>query len=254
MLTADQQFVLGLLRTSLSDAEDPVVSHELNMSAIALAIRRNGILPTVYPSLGVFPDLQHTLQMEYYASVSQSVNQRHSGQKVLEAFGASGVQCVPLKGWEMRSLYPNPEMRQMTDMNVLVRPYEHDAIEGVMRSLAFAAEGEESSDKHDVYRKGTVTVEVHKRLTDDWDAIRDWETRMWNRVTVDSHGYYHMSDEDVYLFHFVHMHHDFGNGWFGLRRIVDAWLLNKQWNQLDTGYVMQVLDSMRLNVFHTKMV
>ncbi len=253
MLTADQQFVLDLLRTSLTGAEHPVVLEELDVRAMASTIRRNGILPTVYQSLGVFPELQQFLQMDYYASVSQSVNQGYSGQQVLETLGEAGLQCVPLKGWEMRKLYPNPTMRQMTDIDVLVRPYRYDVIEGIMRSLGFVPEGEESSEKHDIFCKGIVTVEVHKRLTDDSGAIRDWEVRMWDRVVADSDGRCHMSGEDVYVFHFVHMHQDFGNGLFGLRRIVDTWLLNQRRDQIDAECVMRELDSMGFANFHAKM-
>ncbi len=253
MLTADQQFVLSLLRVSLTDAERPVVSQGLDVRAMGSAIRRNGILPTVYQSLGIFPDLQQRLRMYYYASVGQSVNQGHSGQQVLKALGEAGLRCVPLKGWEMRKLYPNPTMREMTDLDLLVRPYKYDDVEEIMRSLGFVPEGGESSEKHDVYRMGMVTVEVHKRLTDDGGAIRAWEARMWDRVSADSDGYVHMSDEDQYVFHFVHMHHDFGNGWFGLRRIVDTWLLDQRWDQIDAEYVMRELDSMGFADFHARM-
>ena len=93
------------------------------------------------------------------------------GNLVLERLGGAGLQCIALKGWEMRKLYPDRIMRQMADLDILVRPYEFKQIKTVMEGLGYTSDGE-SSWKHDSFRKGEVHIEMHKRLTDDSGVIQ----------------------------------------------------------------------------------
>lgn len=49
------------------------------------------------------------------------------------------------------------------------------------------------------------------------------------------------------------MRRDFGNGWFGLRRIVDAWLLDREAGNLDFLYINSVLQKMDIAAFCKRM-
>ena len=229
----------------------------LRISEIVL---RNGILLTVFPTVkkaaeekqnGFLKRLETNLSSRYYVALKQTVLQEHEGERVLETLGQAGLQCIALKGWEMRKLYPNMTMRQMADLDVLVRPYEYRRIRPIMEKLGYTP-GDESSWKHDSFRKGEVHVEMHKRLTDDSGEIRNWERDMWNRAVPVKGNICRMSPEDYYIFHFVHLHKDFMNGSLGLRRIVDTWLLQKQERNMEA--VRRDLERFGLWTFHERMV
>jgi len=73
--------------------------------------------------------------------------------------------------------------------------------------------------QNDTFRKGSVSVETHKRLTETGDPVLlEWEKGLLERA-VDG---IRLSDEDFYIHHIIHMHHDFGNGSLGLRRVTDT--------------------------------
>lgn len=259
MLTDEQAYVVGLLRRGLAGAsvqEMPAAAAGLDARLVADAIRRNGILLMAYGSLGDLPEAQSLLQAEYYASVSQAVNQGHEGRRILCALAEAGLGCMPIKGWEMRTLYPQPAMRQMADLDVLVRPYDYARVERVMLALGYEATSGETSWKHDNFAKDAVTVEVHKRLTDDSDAVREWEGRMWGRREPAESVYgnvWRMSAEDQYVFHFVHMRKDLLNGSLGLRRIVDAWLLDQHSDERDADIVGRELEATGIAQFCERM-
>lgn len=128
----------------------------------------------------------------------------------------------------------------MADLDILVRPYDFEKIKSVMKKQGYSA-GIESSWKHDSFKKKEVRVEMHKRLTDDSEAIQAWERGIWGRAVAVDGNIYRMSPEDYYIFHFVHLHKDFMNGSLGLRRIVDTWLLQKQSVDMDVvkGYLVE---------------
>ena len=253
MLTSEQQFVLDLLKLSLGVSTSTTVPEAIDAVVVAAYIRRNGIMPTVYPWLKVFPKVQQMLEAEYYASISQSVNQDYEGNRVLQALGVAGMDCMGLKGWEMRSFYPSTAMRQMTDLDLLVRDYDSKAVRRVLESLGYKSVSQDEADMHDVFVKGAVAVEAHRRLTNNSIEIRAWESVMWNRALSVGEGVFRMSLEDCYIFHFTHMHRDFHNGWFGLRRVVDAWLLDCRRDEMDQDYVRKQLDSLGIARFVDRM-
>ncbi len=110
----------------------------------------------------------------------------------------------------------------------------------------------ESSWKHDSFRKKSVHVEMHKRLTDDSELVQIWERELWKRAELVCSQIYKMSHEDFYIFHFVHLYKDFLNGSLGLRRIVDTWLLQKL--PMNTKKIKTTLQSFGIWKFHENMV
>ena len=226
MLTPEQKNILTALRAALIDytekkAELTPDQEEL----IAKAVIKNGILLTVNKHLS--SSLQAELRKQISIAQKQSIIQNYEGERVLHALSDAGFSCIALKGWELRKLYPEITMRQMADLDILVKPYNFHTIKSVMEKLDFSA-GTESSWKHDSFKKKDVHVEMHKRLTDDSEAIQEWEKGIWDREEAVDGNIYRMSPEDYYIFHFIHLHKDFMNGSLGLRWIVDTWLLQRQ--------------------------
>lgn len=253
MLTTEQRYVLSLLRKSLGLSGDCTTPE--NLTAIPAMIIRNGILLTVYPTIKSLEEetrwLETVLRPHYLAAIKQAVLQDYEGEMALKALSEAELDCIALKGWEMRKYYPEQYMRQMADLDILVRPYEFNKIKPVMEELEYTA-GNESSWKHDSFMKNEVHVEMHKRLTDDSAEIQVWEKEMWSRAVPHQGNVYKMSSEDYYIFHFVHLHKDFMNGSLGLRRIADTWLLQKQ--PVDMGFVRAELEKFGMWRFHERMV
>lgn len=248
MLTKEQIYILYLLRMSLG-VQTETVDVPTDEKTVINAILKNGILLTVYTSL---PDnFQAPIKKMYIASVMQSVQQKHEGERVLKAISDAGMKCIALKGWELRKLYPHVNMRQMADLDVLVKPYKYKMIKDAILPLGFVGDTE-GGWKHDSFRNEAVHIEMHKRLTDDSDVIRKWEKGIWDRATILDGNIYRMSPEDYYIFHFVHLHKDFMNGSLGLRRIADTWLLNRQ--PVDMSIVKNRLESFGMWTFHERMV
>ena len=220
----------------------------VNESASQLLLR-SGVLLTVYRYLP--KELQIKFKDKYFATLKQSILQDHEGNEILSSLSDAGLDCIGLKGWELRKMYPEPNMRQMSDLDILIRPYDYNRIKEVMVNLGYDSDSE-SSWMHDNFHKDEITVEMHKRLTDDSDVIREWEKGVWDRAIKESGNIYKMSPEDFYIFHFIHLHKDFMNGSLGLRRIVDTWLLQKQ--PVDMSFVNSHFKAMGLDVFHDRMV
>lgn len=252
MLTNDQEYIICLIRRAFRMDGGKQICQIENISEVKNMVLRNGLLPSVYPTIKadeIAGDLKRLLESDYYALISQSVCQDLEGGEVLNELNAFGFDCIALKGWELRNLYPNPYMRQMVDVDILVRPYDFKRIKDIMQQLGFSGDAE-SSWKHDNFKKQNIKIEIHKRLTDDSGVIMQWEERMWERAISNSGHIFKMTPEDFYIFHFVHLYKDFLNGSLGLRRIIDTWLLQKQ--SIDMLFVNNTLKNMRMDLFHDR--
>lgn len=258
-MTNEQQFILDALRTALCGKPERLNAWKgisLDTETIVRIVLRNGILLTVYPALTDLPTIQSVLRDRYFAALQQAVMQEYEGNQILCKLNDAGLDCIALKGWELRKLYPNTAMRQMADLDILVRPYDYVKIRALMKELGFTGRGgTESSWKHDSFSKGGVTAEMHKRLTDDSGGIRAWEDKMWAHAAPIEPGshVFRMSPEDYYIFHFIHLHKDFLNGSLGLRRIADTWLLDRSGEQ-NREFVHTELKKLGIETFHDRMV
>ncbi len=222
---------------------------------VNLALRHDVLLP-VYAALAGAEDpglrqLKKELRALYAPRFAKSVNQECEGEALLDAFEQAGMDCIPLKGWVLRRYYADSLSRSMSDMDVLVRHYEHRSIMRVMRDLGYEGDGR-SAWKHENFRKKPyMKVELHRRLTDDSGVIREWEKRMWSRCHPEE-GRQHvlrMSHEDFYIHHMLHMEEDFRHGTLGFRRIADTWLLLRVCPEMDRGYLEDELRRMGILEF-----
>lgn len=224
-----------------------------------LALRHDVVL-TVYAALDGAEEapllrLKQSMKRAYAPRFAKAVNQSAETELLLEALERAEIDCLPLKGWQMRTLYADPLSRSMTDLDILIRNYRYEQLCGVLEPLGYRGRGH-SAWKHDKFAKEPyMMVEMHRRLTDDSGAVRDWERGIWERA-VPEEGCRHrfrMSKEDFYLFHLVHMHKDFLNGALGFRRLADLWLLREKGGGTDWARVSELLESMGLRPFEERM-
>jgi len=250
MLTNNQMYVLYLLRKSMEIIPE-IPSEYCSSDEAQRIISKNGILLTVYNSMSTSDQL--CFEQQYYSELKLSIQQEYEGDKILNEISSVGLKCIALKGWELKNLYPRNNMRKMADIDILINPYDYEVIKDTMQRIGFSCDvSEESSWKHDNFVKGNVTVEIHKRLTDDSKDIQAWEQNMWKTATSIKDNIYEMSFVDYMVFHFVHLRKDFLNGKIGLRRIVDTWLLHNRLE--DETEIRKILKSLGMLTFYERMI
>jgi hypothetical protein len=77
----------------------------------------------------------------YYAALRKNLIALGTGQRVLDALSAMGVEAAPLKGWallrEPSPLHPDPGTRPMDDLDLMVRRCDLPCAEAVLVELGF---------------------------------------------------------------------------------------------------------------------
>lgn len=82
-----------------------------------------------------------------------------------QALEAAGVKAVMLKGMALKALYPQPDLRTMSDLDLLVAPEQQQAALAAMETAGYALL-EEEPGVHVLRGEQGLRVELHERLFD----------------------------------------------------------------------------------------
>lgn len=166
------------------------------------------------------------------------------------AFEQAKIDYLPLKGSVLRSLYPQPELRTMGDADILIRREQYDAIRPVMESLGYTflkAGGHEIT-----WTSPRLLIELHVDLVPE--ASKDlyaYFKEPWRLATRQGEAYrHHLSAEQCYLFLFAHFTKHCRAGGAGIRHMVDLWLYEKAFPDMDMAYLRQELEQLQLLDFY----
>lgn len=141
-------------------------------------------------------------------------------------------RLILLKGMDYAfRLYPEPHLRSMADIDVLVPQILLDEVSdrlieaGAVQSYPGGRAAMAPSHHERVFQFRDVTLEVHQafiqqsRFTIDYDGV--WDRRV--PIEVDGVGYWRLSEVDAFVHHAVSMTVD--ELAVSLNRFVDAWLM-----------------------------
>ncbi len=83
-------------------------------------------------------------------------------EQVIRLLDEADIPCVILKGSSSAAYYPNPILRVMGDIDILVRPEQQKAAVEILQVHGYGGVLDENHHCHLTISKGGITVEVHK--------------------------------------------------------------------------------------------
>lgn len=174
---------------------------------------------------------------------------------ILEAFEEANIKYLPLKGIILKDFYKRPGLRQFSDNDILYETSRKDDVLGIMENLGYEADIEEGH--HDVYQKEPIyNFELHTQLLPEKNRNCGYFKNIWQRAVKDegNQAGYHMSEEDFYLFHLVHLQKHFGGSGTGLRYFVDQYYLEKDMlKKLNGESLKKKLEELDLSDFEERL-
>lgn len=151
------------------------------------------------------------------------------------------ISYMLLKGSVIRTLYPKQVMRQMSDVDILYDGSRRDDIFEIMNGLEYE-EPFKSGNSDDYHKAPYYTFEFHNKLFKDVYGFCPNFDFVWDNAIKDEdyNSKYSMNKNDFYLHHITHMYKHFYLGGFGLRFLVDTYLILTQWD-LDFSFINEKL-------------
>lgn len=175
-------------------------------------------------------------------------------ERLSEKFEQNQIDYIPLKGCIIKKLYPKSEMRIMGDMDILVRQNQFDDACNVVENLGFVQT--DVTENVTAYNKRFVNFEIHKSLCPPDDPYYDYFKDNWSKAFLkedDKHRYV-FSNEDAFIFDFVHLVKHYLSGGVGLRQFIDLWLMLTKIDNLNLEYIVSELEKLELKRFYYNVV
>lgn len=187
----------------------------------------------------------------YKKAVVTEYIQHSEGVKLLSAMEKNGIDCMPLKGWIIKPIYPQPAMRAMCDIDILIKKPQSRQVKELLTSMGYSTLT--FGGNPDIYtKKPVMNIEIHNALIQD---KTDHFATAWNRAVLNSgcRHTYSMTNEDYYIFLSAHLRKHFFGGGTGVRSVTDVWVYLKDYeSRLDWAYIEDKLEKSGLWAFDRK--
>ena len=247
-MTEFQRSFLNILISGLGEDVGQVAT-DIELAEIAKCANRHQLSVLAYygiKNLHLFSDEQmQGFKDHTYNIIYATVNQMYELERLTNTFKVKGIDYRLLKGSYIRDYYLKPEMRLMSDIDVLIRDSQYKIIKPLMKELGYVFSYE--SD-HEITWKlpNGLIVELHKSLVPTYnkDFIRYYGDG-W-RVFESEEKLY----EKQYIYSFVHFAKHYRDGGAGIKYVFDFYVMQKANKDLDIEYIREQLLELKLLEFY----
>ena len=179
--------------------------------------------------------LQHW-QLRRDFAIERECNQSFARDEIVNEFQRLGIRSLEVQGTKIKTLYPLPELRTMSDIDFIIDLDHLERAGEVLRNLGYTCKklGEVEIDG---FRPPNIHIELH---TEYFPADSEYHNCMRPPfVSIEESGIYDVND--FYIYNMLHVaKHYFCRG-CGIRRIMDVYYLNRHFaRQIDREYVESV--------------
>ena len=195
-------------------------------------------------------------QQRFLNDMMRSEIQLSEYRNLVDYLCENGVEILPLKGVEIKQLYPSPVLRVMSDVDLLYKGISSKQLSKLMTAFGYTEKSIETAH-HDVYhKKPCMNIEMHRKLVDDDSPYTACLEHFSANKIPDAHTphLYHCRPEDLYIHVIVHAAKHLTSSGLGVRPLCDVYILNKAFAaSWDETYIREMLNKADLNAFSDKM-
>ena len=243
-MTPEQQLLINAVKASVTGTTMSLQTAPDWSAFLKLAYIHN-LLPLACDGLQKTPDIwqqvpadaQDALTGAYMQAIFRDTQIEYAKQQLQTALTQAEIAHIFLKGAVLKYDYPEPALRTMSDMDLLVYAEDFDRIAEVAKSLGGKAVSGDGNHRNYSF-PGRVAVEFHPNLLHHASAIGTGINPGWQYAKDTDTVSKELTEEGIYLNTICHLAHHFVNGGVGVRFVLDVWVsrhLRK--NQPDRAFV-----------------
>ena len=207
---------------------------DVDLNAVLREAVNQSMLATVYGTLTeeeracLSPADQQKWRMTFFKFVAKSQQLLYEQAHVISLLETNGVRFALLKGSTCAANYPDPSLRAMGDVDILVSPDEQRSVVALLQADGYSEVLEEDHHCHLTVCKNRVSVEVHREpnglFVNEDDALRTridaFFSDVLDQVQMEN-GYPALSDRHQAVVLIMHKLEHFLAGGLGLRQLCD---------------------------------
>ncbi|MDO4269916.1 MAG: nucleotidyltransferase family protein [Eubacteriales bacterium] len=243
-MTTEQQLI-ALLRRAMGT--EPAETGSIAWERLLSLTQFHRVGPLAYFGAKGLPEVPpaaaQTLTAAYYQEVFRQSQQEHAVRAIGDVLCEARVPHVLLRGALLKSDYPEPAMRSMSDLDYLVRVEDYPAIQTAVERLG--ARHIHTDGGHFSFQfPPQVMVEFHPALIYTASPVGTAINPGWQYVRPESGPHVlELTEEGFYLNLLCHLAYHFAKGGTGVRSVLDVWVYRHRHPlQPDRGFVERELE------------
>lgn len=251
MMHTEEKLLLQLLSDHIHGRRTEASPDSCDWEQVAAIAREQYLSGIAYTQLrDVLPgsdSVRQKLHGGFLREVFHDVCSMEEYKTVSRALTEAQIPFLPMKGIHLCRYYPIPELRCMSDIDMVIRPEDRQRCHEVMTALGFSC----SVDLHEVwtYRQDMVSFEIHdlmmyEDLTNGFD-LRGYFAGVWNHTVDVGGGRLEIDPSFHFLFLLVHLAKHALNAGCGFRNYLDLVLMSRG-EVLDYAWIETELRKMGL--------
>lgn len=230
---------------------------EADFPAILDLAEKHAITGLLYPPLKKLlpptdPILREMKKKSFSAATRESIQAKELSQ-IFSAFEEAKLPVLPLKGCVIKELYPYPELRFMSDADLLVREQDAQAVRRLMEQLGYTYKKVDAGDT-DVYLSPVgMNYEIHLSLRGEGfsEKSRSFAESLLELAQPKAPYTYvkELPPVEHYVYILCHFIKHFIYGGVGVRQLTDLYICQKKWS-LDQDPLNRILRELELSRFY----
>lgn len=258
-LNINEQYFINLLKSVLHKTKSPSIPDGVSMDAV-FHLAKEHYLETMFfagiQSLESSIDPQmfnhwKKLMIQHYVI---DILQKEELKAITDLFETSNISHIPLKGFLLKDLYPETSMRQMSDLDILIRTEDRKNVRQLMESLGYETKQFDIGGQDVYFKAPAINVEIHHRLFSKSLPVYDqYFQNTYQKILHQPSEHYQKNPGDAVSFGYVIAHlakHYLGFG-TGVRSVLDIYLFLHQ--KPDLAYseeFLNILNNIQLGDFY----
>ncbi len=161
-----ERTILDLLKRALFSVEISL-EQPLDWAKLYREARVQTVLPLVYSALTeteraqISPDEQKKWRQALFSTIATNEQVLYEQEQVIACFAEHSIPCVILKGKGSALNYPDPSLRVLGDIDLLVGLSDVDKASQLLKDMGYCEEHD--GQLHRSFHKDKVIVELHKK-------------------------------------------------------------------------------------------
>lgn len=159
------------------------------------------------------------------------------------------IDYMFLKDWEMKRYYPQPDMRAVEEIRILIRLSDERTVKHLMRKLGYHHVTEEQEYTRVYYKSARFQIIFYLKLFADNRKISPYFAKVWKKASPAA-GYGHryaLGVDDFYIYMMSDICNAYAKGEAEARHILDIHLyLKKNQEQMNRTYIDTELGRLEL--------
>lgn len=246
------EYLLELLRCGVNNTIPSAKPEEVSWEAVYALAKRHSVSALAFYALRTRKDelpaaLAEKWEEQNAMLLTKYVNQEHESSQLCSMFEQEQIPYMPLKGSCIRDLYPEPYLREMSDLDIMVQEKDITAASSIAQTMGYSV-GSGANYHVELLKKPYMCLELHLNLVPTDSPFFKYYSQPWKFARATGMSYRRvMTKEDYYVYMLAHTaKHYYWTG-TGIRSLLDAFLFNRAYRtELDLDYVAAQLEELKI--------